>query len=418
MSEESRTSKQISFLVTDSKIIELIYSKDQGSSFAIYNRKTEQITYDKHLNHGNFVITPCFDDNITSQAVLLPSKADEYTNEAELVADIKAIIHKYIDLEPIFENLCAYYVLFTYLSDCFDVTPYLRFKGDYGTGKSRAITVVGSICYKSIICGGATTPSPIFRMIDKYKGTLIFDEADFKFSDATEEIVKILTAGYMKGVPVLRTEKRNNGFETKAFDCYSPKVLATRYSWSDKALESRCITIEMRGRTRSDIPFNINLENFYKETQAVRNKLLMFRFKNYGKHTIDEHFADESLEPRLNQIMLPLQAVIQDTAVKADLTTIMQKLNQKIMDDRGMSLECEALRIILELFETGITSIRFKDIADNLNKGGEIEGKITAKKVGGIISERLQLPKKKEAHGYVVLAKLDDLSRLRKKYGL
>ena len=32
---------------------------------------------------------------------------------------------------------------------------------------------------------------PIFHTLDAFKGTLIFDEADFRFSDEKAEIVKI-----------------------------------------------------------------------------------------------------------------------------------------------------------------------------------------------------------------------------------
>lgn len=47
--------------------------------------------------------------------------------------------------------------------------------------------------------------SPIFHTLDAFRGTLIFDEADFRFSDERAEIVKILNNGNVRGVPVLRT---------------------------------------------------------------------------------------------------------------------------------------------------------------------------------------------------------------------
>jgi hypothetical protein len=65
--------------------------------------------------------------------------------------------------------------------DAFNEFPYLRFRGDYGTGKSRALIVVGSLCYKAYFASGASTVAPIFHTLDLFRGTLILDEADFRF---------------------------------------------------------------------------------------------------------------------------------------------------------------------------------------------------------------------------------------------
>jgi hypothetical protein len=46
------------------------------------------------------------------------------------------------------------------------------------------------------------TISPIFHTLDAFKGTLIIDEADFRFSDERAEIVKILNNGNVQGMPV------------------------------------------------------------------------------------------------------------------------------------------------------------------------------------------------------------------------
>ena len=78
-------------------------------------------------------------------------------------------------------------------------------RGDYGSGKTRALLTIGSLCYKGFFASGASTVSPIFHTLDAFRGTLIFDEADFRFSDERAEIVKILNNGNVSGLPVLRT---------------------------------------------------------------------------------------------------------------------------------------------------------------------------------------------------------------------
>src|SRR5262249_11271038 len=154
----------------------------------------------------------------------------------------------------------------------------LRFLGEPGTGKSRMLQVAGHLAYKGIFAGGATTSSPLFRLIEVYRGTLIVDEADYKSSASWVDIVKILNSGYMKGVPVLRSEKVGDSYEPRPYDVFGPKIIGNRYRFSDWALETRCITLEMGEQSlRGDIPRQLPPE-FYSEAQELRNKLLQWRF--------------------------------------------------------------------------------------------------------------------------------------------
>jgi len=80
-----------------------------------------------------------------------------------------------------------------------------RVRGDAGSGKSRFLLAVGSLCYKPIFASGASTVSPIFRLIDTFRGTLVVDESDWRQTDEKAEVVKILNNGNGKGFPVLRS---------------------------------------------------------------------------------------------------------------------------------------------------------------------------------------------------------------------
>ena len=87
--------------------------------------------------------------------------------------------------------------------------------------------------------------------LDAFRGTLIFDEADFRFSDERAAIVKILNNGNVRGMPVLRTMmNRQREFNPQAFQVFGPKIVATRGSYEDKAHESRFITEEMGAPTK------------------------------------------------------------------------------------------------------------------------------------------------------------------------
>jgi hypothetical protein len=110
---------------------------------------------------------------LSKGVIMFPSSAMDYGSEEELLEAIRTFIHKYLDVSENFEHIASYYVLFSWMFDKFNEVPYLRALGDFGTGKSRFLLTIGSLCYKPIFTGGATTTAPIFRIINEIKGTLI-----------------------------------------------------------------------------------------------------------------------------------------------------------------------------------------------------------------------------------------------------
>jgi hypothetical protein len=181
--------------------------------------------------------------------------------------------------------------------DAFNELPYLRVRGDYGSGKTRFLLVIGALAYKAFFGSGASTVSPLFHIQDAFRGTLVLDEADFRLSDEKAEVVKILNNGNVAGMPVLRTMQNGKGeLQPRAFQVFGPKVLASRGSYEDQALESRFLTEAMGGRPlRQGIP--INLPDAYRdEARALRNKLLVYRFRNRHSAAIDPSLVDDALE--------------------------------------------------------------------------------------------------------------------------
>ena len=52
---------------------------------------------------------------LANEVVLFPSKAAEYESEQTLVEEIRAFIHRYVDVSPLFEQIASYYVLFSWV---------------------------------------------------------------------------------------------------------------------------------------------------------------------------------------------------------------------------------------------------------------------------------------------------------------
>jgi hypothetical protein len=340
-----------------------------------------------------------------------------------LIADIQSFIHRYVDFSPTFEKVATHYVILSWLYDAFNEVPYLRLRGDYGSGKTRALLTIGSLCYKGFFASGASTVSPLFHTLDAFRGTLLFDEADFRFSDERAEIVKILNNGNVRGLPVLRTMmNRQREFNPQAFHVFGPKIIATRGSYEDKALESRFITEEMGARQlRTDIPINLP-DAFAEEARELRNKLLLYRFHRRHEVKIDTSLVDRKLEPRFNQIMLPLLSVISDPNLRAELRNAALSAQASIVAERGLLMEAQVLEILAELVLTSSRPVvPVADITANLIEryGAEYERSITNRWIGGILRKKLNLQTYKSHGVYVVpLTERPKIELLCGRYGV
>jgi len=411
-------------VLPDNTIVEMVYNPEKKqSAFAIWQGETWSIEPVFTITPEENLVPYSPENNLVKhEVVLFPSGPQEYESEEKLLSEVQAFIHAYVDVSPLFEKIASYYVLFSWVYDGFNELPYLRLRGDPGSGKTRFLLTVGSLCYKPIFASGASTVSPLFRIIDSFRGTLIIDEGDFRLSDERAEIVKILNNGNARGFPVLRSEvtpKRE--FNPTAYTVFGPKLVATRGFFQDRALESRCLTEAMgQQRLRDDVP--INLPPAHKEEAlALRNKLLLFRFRNFHKGEPTESLVDRSIEPRLNQVFVPLLSIIEDEKARADLQELARKYHSELVADRSLDMEAQVLEIIRDSLARGEERLSVKDITDWFidRYGTDYERKITSKWIGNIIRKKLLL-KTQKSHGVFVIPPSEEpkLASLYERYGI
>ncbi len=425
-----KNSLPISFYKTEDSLIEMIYDPiEKATTLAIY--KDGEVKYEQSILVDGKKLVPYspYNNLIQHKVVLFPSEAKDYKSESELTKEIKDFIYRHVDLSPFFQKLTPYYVLFSWVYDCFNEVPYLRFIGDTGSGKTRAIETIGSICYKPIFATGGASVSPIFRILDLFKGTLLIDEADYRFSDEKAEIIKILNCGNTPTFPVLRSEsKKQKEFDPVAFQVFGPKIFDTRGYFKDPALENRCLTEEMGQRKlRDDIPINLP-DQFRQEALEIRNKLLMFRFKYYGQKEINHKLVDKTIEPRLNQIVVPLASIIPDEQTREQLKNFVREYNTQLISDRGMEETGQVLEIIREINKPDIKELSSETIpiqsitSRYIEKYGEktdFGKQVNSKWVGWQIRKDLKLKTIRTEDGYVIpKSEQEKLENLYRKYGL
>ena len=401
----------VSRVCADQTLIELVYDPAKRTTGLAVSRfgGLWNIEQEVRIETGETLVPYSPKNNlISNECVLLPSAPSEFFTKDELIADIQAFLHRYVDLSPLFEKIAAYYVLLTWVHDAFGEVSYLRLRGEYGTGKTRGLMAIGSLCYKAFSASGASTTSPIFHTLDAFGGTLLFDEADLPYSDARADIVKILNNGTVQGMPVLRTVvNRHKEFNPYAFKVFGPKIIAMRGSFDDRALESRFFTEETGRRPlRADIPIHLPRE-MKAEALLLRNRLLHFRFCNLFAIKAEPAALMAGVEPRLNQTASSLLSLIDDTALREEIQQAFIADYANTVSERRDTAEARVLKVAsATLAAAGGANVSVGAIADRFNAehSAEYGGPRSNRWIGHILRTRLHLTTRKSDGVYVLSA--------------
>ncbi len=374
--------KMVSSIELNGRLYEEIYDSDTGiAKFVFYDEKNNVIKEVEYVEDADTRYLPLIDKFVTIQAVLLPKKAEDYESEEKLLLDIQHHIHKYIDISEEDEKLCSWVIPTYYLYDKINtMIPYLRALGDTGCGKSRFLDVLGGLCYKTLMIGGSVTPAIMYRAAEKWRGTMIIDEADWKKTDEYSEVTKILNCN-QPNRKILRC-KADNYDNIEVFDSWGPKIFATRHNFEDVATESRMLTIQMKETSRDDIPIVLD-EEYYREQNRLRNQLLVYRLKNWNRVTssIRPAFNLEGIEPRGQQIIYPIGIVFNHKQEILDnISQIMFERQTELIKDRSTSDDGIIINIYLELIQKGQKHISSSDLADIASQRGY--DKLTSQYIG------------------------------------
>lgn len=399
----------ISSQLAGGELVELVYLADERRTRLVIGSGSDVRAEDSIDDAGGRLVPlPASNNLLRHGAVLLPSGVESFETPNALAADVSEYLDRYLDLTPNFRTVATWYVLLTWVYDAFNELPYLRFRGDFGTGKTRALSVIGSLCYKPFFASGASTVSPIFYILDRFRGTLVLDEADFRFSDEKSELVKVLNNGNVRGFPVLRNSMNaKREFDPRAFNVYGPKLVAMRQAFEDEALESRCLTEEMGQRkVRDGVPINLP-DSQKSEATTLRNKLLSYRFRFRSVVAIDSSLVSVDRSARTNQLLVPLLSIIDDEAARERVRDFAAGIDEELRFDRSLRPEALVLKVIVELQETRPnTNVPLAEITKLVveRHGKDFDRYVTPRYVGELIRKRLRLATHKSHGVYVVPA--------------
>jgi hypothetical protein len=330
--------------------------------FLVYDSQTGKTERKQEVALEGFVLQPIDNDEVRDRTVLLPSDVEEYESEDKLMEGIRGFLNRWHEPpSPLSRTLDGFYTFLTYIKDLVPQLPYRRYLAPWGKGKSAWLETLGWICYRGIILAGSDTDKSVVRKMNNWQGTGLIDEADFGDSSFYAFLIKILNIGYDRKTGFYHRSDDNDPNKILSYSVYGPKLLATRAKYKDLALESRCLTTIGRQNV-NPIPL-FRMTKFCDEAVSLRNKLTLWRFKNYYrvKETASEleepHIAEKvydganNISSRVKQVILPLWLIGGDS-MKETLTKLAETFDRRLkIEDPDYLLELQARDAVKEIAE-------------------------------------------------------------------
>ena len=171
-------------------------------------------------------------------------------------------------------DVAVLWVFGTYLMDVWELFPRLMITSPTKEcGKTRLQEVLAACVYRALPASNATA-STIFRAIEAWQPTLLFDEADTWMRDKPE-LVGILNSGHSReGAQLLRTEEVKGARVPVQFSTWAAMSIAC-IGTQHHTLMSRSIVINLRRKMPSDkAPGGMEVT---KPPIGLRRKMLAIR---------------------------------------------------------------------------------------------------------------------------------------------
>ncbi len=359
-------------------LVEYLYDPETGKARFGYRDPNGKVDEADDLLIDGIRYKPMFpeDKMIQKGAILFPSclarKADGSVDRRSTKDMVNAISftlrQNFLFRDTKWAQLAAYWILNTWLYDNFTELVYLRMVGDAGAGKSALLNLIGYMSYRSVKMSGADSESTFFRVVDDYRGTVLFEEADLPEGSGPENpIVKFVNLGAMAKNFIYRNEEfikpdGGKGWRPTPFETYCPKAFAMCGDFMVNAVASRAITLkltsaEMHELKDANIPLRQN-KVLQKKLAHIRNLCAVWRLHEYSmtERELGWDLMDVEIPPRFNQVTTPLKSLAvnldgtRDEEFLNQITVLLREHYQDVIGDNSTTWEARVAEAIWKMY--------------------------------------------------------------------
>ncbi|MEM4436779.1 MAG: bifunctional DNA primase/polymerase [Nitrososphaerota archaeon] len=347
----------------------------------------------------------------------LPGVPEAINEDTSLWRDTLEFIREYYDnprTDDVYHVMVSA-VAWSYFCDIVKgSTPYLCFLGPFRSGKTRALEVMASLCYKPMLVVDPSEAS-MFRIIEEFKPTLFIDEAQI----VDKNVRAVMAAGYRFGVKVPRVvDPEADGLEAiRWYDVFGLKIYACREE-PPSDIFSRSIIIHCEKNVR-----HTKKKIDAGKAKELRTRWLAQRLRMFNKITMTfEEFQSE--DGRLQELFSPLVVMAQhfgDLEALASIERYGRQIEKEIAAMETTSEDAEIISAILEYVNSknddAPSVIPVQDLVNILNQDlpkPEYEARFVGKRLTALGFERTRL------HGGKRAYKIDYelLERLVRRYNI
>ena len=178
-----------------------------------------------------------------------PEPSASPVDGAELLETIRATYRKHLILSEHADVALALWTLFAWVIDSFTIAPLLAVVSpEKRCGKTTLLHLLHALTPRALFASNIT-PAALYRAVERYRPTLVIDEAD-TFLRGSDELRGVLNAGHTRtSAVVIRTV--GDEHEPRTFSVWCPKAIAMIGRLPD-TLEDRAIVMAMHRRAPSD----------------------------------------------------------------------------------------------------------------------------------------------------------------------
>src|SRR5262245_1706758 len=222
-----------------------------------------------------------------------------------LLDEIATTFRRFVVLSGAAADAQALWTLHTYNAEA-HVSPNLCIRSpEKRCGKTRNLEILGCLVHRPIHTANISVAA-LYRTIDRYRPTLLIDEADRVFT-RNDELRTVVNAGlYASTAFVLRCAGDRQ--QPKLFSVWCPKVMAL-IGGLPSTLEDRSIIVSMRRRLRAEPVETFRYDTISEELETLRRRAARWTADHMHTLARAEPAVPEQLHDRAQDLWRPLLAI-------------------------------------------------------------------------------------------------------------
>lgn len=231
---------------------------------------------------------------------------------AELLREVERCLTDYLVLPAYASTVIAGWILAAWVVTAWSRFPHLALTSPQRRcGKTRSLELLRFLCPRALLAT-SISPAGIFRIVEKYKATLLVDEAQWlndPKSDSARAIRELLSGGIERDAVSVRC--CGDEHEPTPFKILGPKVIAM-IGCPEAVLLDRCIQVGMQRKLPTETVKAWRGHAAEEEVKTIARKIA--RWSEDNRAALEAAYETTPPLPlaneRLAELLLPLQVVI------------------------------------------------------------------------------------------------------------